>query len=117
VLGSSGSGVVFEAFSPKLLAQPILNSQRVRIALKLSHVRSGQSTKLTGTVSPRLSHRLVTLEMQAHNRWYAVKTTHESAADKFTFTVPGVTRTYRVVVAYKPGYYEYGYSASITLHA
>jgi hypothetical protein len=117
VLGSSGSGVVFEASSPKLLAQPILNPQSVRITLQHSHVPPGHSTKLTGTAFPHLNHQLVTLQKLTHKRWYTVKTTHESSAGKFAFTVPGVTQTYRVVVAYKPGYYEYGYSRSVTLTA
>ncbi len=117
VLSSSGSGVVFEASSPKLLAQPILNAQSVRITLQHSHVPPGHSTKLTGTAFPHLNHQLVTLQKLTHKRWYTVKTTHESSAGKFAFTVPGVTQTYRVVVAYKPGYYEYGYSRSVTLTA
>ena len=117
VLGSIGSGVVFEASSPKLLAQPILDPQSVRIALQHPHVPAGHSTKLTGTAFPHLNHQLVTLQKLTHKRWYAVKTTHESSAGKFAFTVPGVTQTYRVVVAYKPGYYEYGYSRSVTLNA
>ena len=36
---------------------------------------------------------------------------------KFSFSVPGTTETYRVVVAYEPGYYEYGYSNSVKLTA
>lgn len=77
----------------------------------------GHSTKLTGTAFPHLNHQLVTLQKLTHKRWYTVKTTHESSAGKFAFTVPGVTQTYRVVVAYKPGYYKYGYSCSVTLTA
>jgi hypothetical protein len=117
VLGSTGAGIVFEADSGKPLAQPILNPQSVHIALQHAHVAAGHSTKLTGSVSPRLKNQLVTLEKLVHGRWYAVRTTHESAAGKFAFTVPGVTETYRAVVAYKPGYYEYGYSNSVTLRA
>jgi hypothetical protein len=117
VLGSSGAGIVFEADSPKLMAQPILNAQRVHIALRHSHVRAGHSTKLTGTASPALNHQLVTLEKDVHNRWYVVATTRESATGRFSFTVPGVTRTYRAVVSYKPGYYQYGYSNSVKLTA
>jgi hypothetical protein len=117
VLGSTGSGLLFEANSPKLMAQPILNTQRVHIALQHSHVSAGHSTKLTGSVSPVLNHQLVTLEKEVKGRWYVVTTTHESASGKFSFTVPGVTRTYRAVVSYKPGYYQYGYSNSVTLKA
>ena len=78
---------------------------------------AAESFGATGSVSPRLKNQLVTLEKLVHGRWYAVRTTHESAAGKFAFTVPGVTETYRAVVAYKPGYYEYGYSNSVTLRA
>jgi hypothetical protein len=118
VLAGSGIGVVYEADSSShLLAQPILDAQSVRISLKHSHVRAGQSTKLTGSVSPRLKNQLVTLEQLKGKRWYTVKTSHESATGKFSFTVPGVTRTYRAVVADKPGYYEYGYSNSAKLTA
>jgi hypothetical protein len=64
-----------------------------------------------------LKNQLVTLERLKGKRWYTVRTTHEPATGKFSFTVPGVTRTYRAVVADKPGYYEYGYSSSVTLKA
>ncbi|HUB42108.1 MAG TPA: hypothetical protein VMA72_24935 [Streptosporangiaceae bacterium] len=118
VLGSIGSGVVFEAESPSsLLAQPILQPQNVRVRLARTHVRHGQSTKFTGSASPRLKNQLVTLEVLRSKRWYRVKTTHESGTGKFSFTVPGSTHTYRAVVADKPGYYQYGYSNSVTLTA
>jgi hypothetical protein len=118
VLAGSGIGVVYEADSPsRILAQPILDAQSVRISLKHSRVRAGHSTKLTGSVSPRLKNQLVTLERLSGKRWYTVSTTRESATGKFSFTVPGVTRTYRAVVADKPGYYEYGYSNSVKLTA
>jgi hypothetical protein len=45
------------------------------------------------------------------------KPTTESSAGKFSFTLPGETDTYRVTVAYDPGYYQYGYSNSVTLTA
>jgi len=118
VLAGSGVGVVYEAASAShILAQPILDAQSVRISLKHSHVHAGRSTKLTGSVSPRLKNQLVTLQRLKGKRWYTVRTTHESAMGKFSFTVPGVTRTYRAMVADKPGYYEYGYSNSVKLKA
>lgn len=119
VLGPTGAGLVLEAGSGtnRVLAQPILNPQSVRIKLAKSRVRAGRSTKLTGTVKPRLKNQLVTLERESGKRWYVVKTTHESASGTFSFTVPGKTQTYRAVVAYKPGYYLYGYSNSVTLTA
>lgn len=42
-------------------------------------------------------------------------TTHESAVGTFKFTVGSVARTYRVVVAGKPGYYQYGCSSQVKL--
>jgi hypothetical protein len=116
VLGSSGAGVVLEAGSGsgKLLAQPILNPQDVRIKLAASTVKVGHSTKLTGSVKPHLKNQKVTLERKSGNRWYAVATGHESATGTFSFTVK-TAETYRAVVAYKPGYYLYGYSNSVTL--
>jgi hypothetical protein len=117
VLGPSGAGLVLEAGtgSGKVLAQPILNAQSVHIALKQSRVRKGHSTKLSGKVTPHLKNQVVTLERESDKRWYVVKTTRESASGTFSFTVPGTTQTYRAVVAYKPGYYLYGYSNSVTL--
>jgi hypothetical protein len=117
VLGPTGAGLVLEAGSgsSRVLAQPILNPQSVRIKLAKTRVKPGRSTKLTGKVTPRLKNQLVTLERESGKRWYAVKTTRESASGTFSFTVPGKAQTYRAVVAYKPGYYLYGYSNSVTL--
>jgi hypothetical protein len=117
VLGPTGAGLVLEAGSGSgaVLAQPILNPQNVRIKLAKSRVRPGRSTKLSGKVTPHLKNQLVTLERKSGKRWYLVKTTRESASGTFSFTVPGKTQTYRAVVAYKPGYYMYGYSNSVTL--
>ncbi len=118
VLGPTGAGQVFESQSSNpTLSQPILNTQSVHITLKSTHVRKGHGTTLSGTVSPQLAGQLVTLERKAGSRWDTVKTTHESSAGKFSFSVPGSTETYRAVVAYQPGYYEYGYSGSVKLTA
>ena len=119
VLGPSGAGVVLEANtgSAKVLVQPILNPQDVRIKLAKTTVKPGHSTKLIGSVTPRLKNQKVTLERLSGRRWYTVATTHESAAGAFSFTVPGMTDTYRAVVAYQPGYYLYGYSKPVTLTA
>ena len=119
VLDSIGSGLVFESGTGSYhsLAQPILLPQSVHVTLEHSTVTVGASTKLSGTVSPHLSGQTVTLERLASKKWYSVATTTESAAGKFSFTVPGKTETYRAVVAYKPGYYLYGYSNSVTLTA
>jgi hypothetical protein len=116
VLGPSGAGVVLEANtgSGKVLVQPILNPQKVHIKLAASTVKAGHSTKLTGTVTPKLKNQKVTLERKSGKRWYTVATGHESASGTFSFTVKSA-ETYRAVVADKPGYYLYGYSNSVTL--
>jgi len=116
VLGPSGAGVVLEAQTgaSKVLVQPILNAQDVRIKLAASKVKAGHSTKLTGTVTPRIKNQKVTLERKSGKRWYMVATGHETASGTFSFTVK-TAETYRAVVAYKPGYYLYGYSNSVTL--
>jgi hypothetical protein len=117
VLGPSGAGLVFESSGSPLLAQPILNPQSVHVSLAHSKVKPGHSTKLTGKATPHLKNQTVTLEDESHGRWFTVKTTRESASGTFSFTVPGKTRTYRAVVADKPGYYLYGYSRSVKLTA
>jgi hypothetical protein len=60
---------------------------------------------------------VVTLEYLRAGRWYPRGTAHESTTGTFTFSVPGVTRTYRAVLNQRPGYYEYGYSNAVTLVA
>jgi hypothetical protein len=118
VLNGIGAGLVFEAQSPKpLLAQPIMVPQHVHVKLLRTHVTAGHGTKLTGSATPRLRHQLITLEVERHGHWYRVKTTHESKTGSFSFSVPAATHTYRVVVADKPGLYQFGYSNSVTLTA
>jgi hypothetical protein len=118
VLGPTGAGQVYESGSGSpTLSQPILNSQSVHITLKRSRVPHGHSTTLSGKVSPHLNHQLVTLERKSGKRWLTVKTTHESSSGRFSFSVPGTSETYRAVVAYEKGYYEYGYSNSVKLTA
>lgn len=117
VLGPTGAGLVFADAGTPLKAQPILNSQDVRVALKASRVKVGTGTTLDGTVTPKLNNQGVTLQKLSSGEWYNVATGHESAAGTFSFKVPGTTETYRAVVAYLPGYYEYGYSNSATLTA
>ncbi len=116
VLAPQGWGLVFECSTDgPSLAQPILLGQSVHISLQHSTVKVGTSTKVNGTVSPKLAGQLVTLERLSSKKWFTVTTTHESAAGTFSFIVPGKADTYRAVVAYKPGEYLYGYSNSATL--
>ena len=119
VLGKSGSGLVYETDtgSNPLRAQPILNRQSVHISLAHTTVKVGTSTTLSGYAHPKLNGQLVTLDYLSGGRWYTVTTKHESSTGTFSFTVPGATKTYRVVVAYKPSYYLYGYSNHVTLTA
>lgn len=116
VLAPQGWGLVFECdTSGSSLAQPILLPQHVHISLQHSTVKVGTSTKLEGTVSPKLAGQLVTLQRLAGKVWDNVGTSHESASGTFSFSVPGKAETYRAVVDYKPGEYLYGYSNSVTL--
>jgi hypothetical protein len=120
VLGPSGSGILLGT-SPgagePALAQPVLNPQHVTLKLAKTHVPAGQSTQALGQASPVLPGQVVTLQKESSGKWFDVTTTKESSKGTFAFTVPGVTRTYRAVVAYKPGYYLYGYSNTVKLTA
>jgi hypothetical protein len=118
VLGRTGSGLVFESDGTPMLAQPILNVQNVRLKLAAPRVKLGHSTVAHGTDDPALRGQLVTLETLRAGRWYPVKTSHVTGAGVFAFkVVASHTATYRAVVNYKPGYYEYGYSNPATLVA
>lgn len=120
VLESSGAGIVYEtdATSGPSLVQPVLNGQTVTITLARLRAPMGKRTTVTGQVSTPLSGQLVTLERRiSSDRWANIFNTHESAAGKFSFTVPGVTDTYRVMVADEPGSYQFGYSNAVTLTA
>jgi hypothetical protein len=119
VLETNGTGVVYEASTgPKaLLAQPILEPQSVRVSLKHSRVKAGTSTTLKGKASPVLKGQRVVLQRLSGGLWYHAGSTTESASGTFSFNVPGVTHTYRAVVADKVGYYLYGYSNPVTLTA
>jgi hypothetical protein len=114
VLGPDGAGVVFEADSTPLLAQPILNSQDVNVRLVKARIAARTSTRLRGTVSPHLRGLTVTLQRFSAGRWYRVAASHESAIGAFAFRVKAADR-YRVVVSDVPGSYLYGYSRTVTL--
>jgi hypothetical protein len=115
-LDSLGTGIVVGSGNP-IRVYPILAGQSVTVHLGASRVVVGHATTLSGTASPHLNHQLVTLERESGGLWYTVKTTHESASGKFSFSVPGTTQTYRVMVADEVGYYLYGYSNVVTLTA
>jgi len=120
VLYASGAGLVFETevSRPPLFAQPVLSYQPVVIALARERAPVGRRTYLTGQASPHLKGQTVTLQRRISTGvWASVYVTHESSAGRFVFSVAGTTETYRVVVAYVPGYYLYGYSNAVTLTA
>jgi hypothetical protein len=117
VLGPTGTGVVFESDGTPMHAQPILNAQSVHVAFAPARVKRGHTAVLRGSAGPHLVNQVVTLERELAGRWYPLKTTRESAAGKFAFSfaTPATNETYRAVVNYKPGYYQYGYSNAATL--
>jgi hypothetical protein len=120
VLGGSGVGLVYETNVPAgpLLAQPILNDQTVTITLARLRAPAGKRTTLNGEVAPVLAGQVVTLERWiSPNDWANISAVRESSAGEFSFTVPGVTDTYRVMVADEPGLYLFGYSNSVVLTA
>jgi hypothetical protein len=120
VLGALGAGFVYETdvSAGSLLAQPILNNQTVVVTLARLRAPAGKRTTVNGEASPALAGQLVTLERWiSPNDWANISATRESAVGRFSFTVPGVTDTYRVVVADDPGFYLFGYSNSVVLTA
>jgi hypothetical protein len=117
VLGKTGAGVLYEADGQPLVAQPILNPQRVSVALAKSTVTVGTSTTLSGSVSPKVTGTTITLEHKSGGLWYPVSTTMEKASGAFSFKIPGTTETYRAVAHQIPGFNQYGYSKALTLTA
>jgi hypothetical protein len=108
---------VFETQGSPQLCQPILNEQSVHIAFASSRVKTGTHGVVIGHAGPHLPSELVTLEKLRAGKWYPTSATRETATGTFRFTVPAVSATYRAVVTYKPGYYQYGYSNAATLTA
>ncbi len=104
VIGQVGSGITFEVGTPNK-AQPVLDIPVVRVGIK--------GTSLTGSSNVKLKGQSVTLERLSSGSWYTVSTTKESSSGGFSFHL-SAHDTYRAVVNYKPGYYEYGYSNSVT---
>ena len=117
VLGPTGAGQLFEADGNPQLSQPILNAQSVHISFVHPRVKVGVRGIIKGQAGPRLANQLVTLDRLISSKWYPVASTRESASGSFSFSVAGSTATYRAVVNYKPGYYQYGYSNAATLTA
>lgn len=120
VLGPSGAGLLYEtdASAPPLFIQPILDYQSVVIKLARLRAPAGRRTTLTGRVAPNIGGQEVMLERRISvGHWSVVSAVHETAAGKFSFTVPGNTHSYRAVVVDEPGYYLFGYSNVVTLTA
>ena len=117
---SSGSGLVLETevSAPPPYVQPVLDYQAVAIRLARLRAPAGRRTTLTGEATPALAGQSVTLERRiSAGEWSNISLSHESAAGAFSFTVPGVSEAYRVMVADEPGYYMVGYSNVVTLTA
>lgn len=120
VLGPSGAGLIFETnvTAPPSYVQPVLDYQAVAIKLARLRAPAGRRTTLTGDASPALAGQAVTLERRiSAGQWANISLTHESPAGAFSFTVPGVSDAYRVMVASEPGYYLIGYSNVVLLTA
>lgn len=115
VLGATGAGLVFESDSAKQLAQPVLNTQGVKIGLSPSAVKSGTRDTIKGSVVPHLANHTIELQVENKGVWDNVSSTHETSSGTFSFSVPGKVSTYRVVVSVDPGYFEFGYSNSVTV--
>jgi hypothetical protein len=114
VLGATGAGQVLESASP-MLSQPILNTDAVSISLVHPTVIFGTPDVLKGQTQWHIAGLGVVLQEEIkHNEWQSVTSTHESSTGAFSFTVPGRTETYRAVVSYDPGYFQYGYSNAAT---
>jgi hypothetical protein len=113
VLNGLGDGVVFENDGTPLYAQPILNPVAVHLSISPSRLRAGHTATITGGANHAVTsaNPVVTLEELNGGRWYPVRTTHGEA--HFTFKVSARTATYRAVVAWIPGYFQYGYSNAV----
>ena len=119
-LSPAGAGLVLETELTNLpvVGQSVLDYQPVTISLARKRAPAGKHTYLTGRASPHLGGQTVTLQRRVSaGVWASVFVSHESPAGKLVFSVPGVSAIYRVVVAYEPGYYLYGYSNEVTLTA
>ena len=96
----------------------MLDYQPVAIALARKLAPVGKRTYLTGQASPHLKGQIVTLQRRVSaGVWASVYVTHESPTASSSSACPGTTAIYRVMVAYEPGYYLYGYSNEVTLTA
>jgi hypothetical protein len=117
-LDSHGAGLVLGLNNPAT-GYPVLGSQKVSFSLSSSSVKKGHKITGSGKGSPSATHRLVTLQQERGNLWYAVATTHEKSNGSYSFSIKGNkvgTSHYRAVVNEFAGYLQYGYSAARTLH-
>jgi hypothetical protein len=108
------AGLLFEQGGPAYV-QPILNPQSVTAKLANKTVRAGHKTRLTGVVHPVEAHLTLTLQRLSGKRWFKVTTTKEKPTGKYSFTIPGVARTYRVVASDVKAFLRFGYSPSVSL--
>ena len=115
VLNAAGNGVVFENDGSPQYAQPILTGVRVSLHFLDPVVKAGHTAVLKGGASPGGSGgQRITLEKLVSGKWYPVKSI-VAATVGFTFDVPGIAATYRAVVNWVPGSFQYGYSNAATL--
>jgi hypothetical protein len=110
VLGSIGTGIVYEGDSTPVLAQPILDAQAVHITIAPATVTPGHHAVLSGTVAPKVAGLHVTIEKFFEGTWEPVGATLVESASGTFHTDVSVESEYRAVVADDPGLYEYGYS-------
>jgi hypothetical protein len=119
-LDSTGSGLVVGT-SPDADARgyPVLADQSVTFSLSKSTITKGHKVTGKGKVTVAAVGRKIELQVEKSGRWYDVKSTHEKAGGKFSFTIKGTSigsKRYRAVASDRAGYVQFGYSGARTLH-
>ena len=118
-IDSSGTGILLGTGSSSAASVfPILNSQRVAIALKQRSIKHGRHTTLSGKAVPIFPGLPIQLQYAKGAKWYPAASTHEKANGTFSFSVKAKTVgkvRYRVVATDRPGYNLFGYSNVVTL--
>ena len=117
VLTPIGSGICYETDGGPVRAQPLMNPQSVKIHLQSSTVKTGNPTQLVGSSSVHLNHDHVTIQQLNGKSWKKFGMTTESAGGSFSFKIPGYSHEYRAVTNDDPGYFQFGYSNTVTLTA
>lgn len=82
-------------------------------------IKKGTTTTGTGKGSPAAKGRTVELQQKKSGLWHTVATTAEGTGGSFSFTIKGTaTGTFggRAVVSDLPGYLQFGYSPTQSLH-